>query len=124
MHSHPNTGDGKPCNFAANVLIDVSGHAKLGDVGLARILQLPSICETERNSIAGTWTHMAPEVAHAYMTSPYCFIDRVWLVWYAKGSQYGRNSFLDPWQLLCVSDMCTMPAEHGTECKAVLHHSS
>lgn len=46
---------------AANVLIDVSGHAKLGDVGLARILQLPSICETERNSIAGTWTHMAPE---------------------------------------------------------------
>lgn len=96
MHSHPNAGDGKLCNFAANVLIDVSGHAKLGDVGLARILQLPSICETERNSIAGTWTHMAPEVAHAYMTSPYCFIDRVWLIWYARGSQIWSEFVLGP----------------------------
>jgi serine/threonine-protein kinase len=52
----------------ANVLLTDDGHAKLGDFGIARLLQAPAL--TASATMLGTPHYLAPEVANAAAATP------------------------------------------------------
>ncbi len=95
-HTHTDP-DGAPAPIVhrdvspSNVLVDVNGHVKLADFGIARVASLHTPYKTDTPSIKGKLSYMAPELLRAMDPTPRSDIFAAGTVLHEVLS--GRNEF-------------------------------